>query len=149
MNIVRAQLADLPDLAELFDAYRVFYEQASDVARAESFLRARIEQADAVIFLLRDAAGLALGFTQLYPCFSSVSTAPIWVLNDLYVSSEARGLGVGAGLLRHARDFAVATGALRIELSTAHTNSPAQRLYEREGYVQDHEFRRYSISTAR
>lgn len=145
MNIARAQIDDLPDLAELFDAYRVFYEQASDLPRAEAFLRDRLERGDAVVFFVRDTANRALGFTQLYPSFSSVSTAPIWILNDLFVAPEARGLGVGAALLRHARDFARDCGAIRIELTTAHTNTTAQRLYEREGYRMDSVFRRYSL----
>lgn len=145
MRIERAGVAEAAAVAELFDAYRVFYGQESDLARAQWFIGERLEQGDAVIFVAWDEAGAAVGFTQLYPCFSSVSMGRIWILNDLYVSAAARRQGVGAALLRRARDFGVETGALRIELATAHTNGTAQGLYASEGYVLDTVFRRYSL----
>jgi GNAT superfamily N-acetyltransferase len=146
MHISRATLDDLADLSALFDAYRVFYEQPSAPDRAREFIAERFERGDAVQFIARDTSGAPLGFTQLYPCFSSVSMARIWILNDLYVASGVRKTGVGRALLRHARGYARETGALRLELSTAHTNTTAQALYESEGYVLDTTFRRYSLS---
>lgn len=145
MNITRASITDLPELTRLFDAYRVFYDQPSDLHRAAQFMKARLEKGDSVVFLARGASAQAVGFTQLYASFSSVSTAPIWILNDLYVGQEFRGVGAGAALLRCAQDFAAETGALRIELSTAHTNLAAQRLYERAGYQLDTVFRKYTL----
>jgi len=148
VSIVRAGLLELPALAALFDAYRQFYGQAADLARAEAFLRARMVADESVVFLARGADSTDLGFTQLFASFSSVSTAPIWILNDLYVAPAARGRGVGRALLERARVHAVETGAARIELSTAHTNTTAQRLYEASGYVLDTEFRKYLLATA-
>ena len=144
MEIVRAGMDDCEAVSALFDAYRVFYGRDPDLESSRAFIRARLERGDSVIFLARDADG-ALGFTQLYPCFSSVSAAPIWILNDLYTDPEARKHGVGTALLRAARDFGRETGALRLELATAHTNHTAQALYEAEGYVLDTVFRRYSL----
>lgn len=149
MRIERAEIGDLETVAALFDAYRVFYGQPSDLERARGFIRERLERSDSVIFLARDVAGVALGFTQLYPCFSSVSTGRIWILNDLYVAKEARRQGTGTALLRRARDYSVETQALRIELATAHANATAQALYASEGYVLDTEFRRYSLPLAK
>jgi len=37
------------------------------------------------------SADQLMGFAQLYPSFSSVSMKRLWILNDLFVSSEARG----------------------------------------------------------
>lgn len=145
MRIERAGIGDAAAVAELFDAYRVFYGQEPDLAQALGFIGERLEQGDAVIFVAWDEAGTPVGFTQLYPCFSSVSMGRIWILNDLYVSAAARRQGVGSALLRRARDFGVETGALRIELATAHTNATAQALYASEGYLLDTVFRRYSL----
>ena len=74
----------------------------------------------------RDQVNQALGFVQLYPSFSSVSMRKIWILNDLYVATNARRYGVGRLLMDRARDFARDTGALRLELTTARTNAAAQ-----------------------
>ena len=108
---VSAEQVDL--VAPLFDAYRQFYGQPPDLDGARRFLAQRLGQGESVIFAVVQA-GRPLGFTQLYPSFSSVSMRPIWVLNDLYVAEGARRRGVGARLLGAARDHALSTGAVRL-----------------------------------
>lgn len=147
LSIVQAQYEHVALLAPLFDGYRVFYEQASDLEAARSFVDQRIVQRDAVIFVaLGD--GRALGFTQLYPSFSSVAMQRIWILNDLYVAPQARGRGVAESLLRRAEQYARQTRARRLELSTAAGNSAAQRLYEKLGWRRDTVFYHYELDLA-
>ena len=136
MTTRRATLDDLPALAPLFDGYRVFYKQAADPDGAAAFLRDRFEQEEAVVFLA-EARGKAVGFTLLYPSFSSVRMRPIWVLNDLFVAPEARGLGVGRTLLDAAQAFAQTTDAVSVVLGTGHANTNAQRLYEATGFTRE------------
>ena len=144
----RATLDDLDALASLFDGYRVFYERPSDRALARAFLQERLQRGESVIFIARDATGEALGFTQLYPFFSSVSAHRIWVLNDLFVAPAARHRGVARALMECARAFALETGALRLVLETAEDNHPAQALYESLGYVRESGTRHYSLELA-
>lgn len=142
----RATLDDLDALAALFDAYRVFYRQVSDPATARSFLDERLRRNESVIFIARDGGNReALGFTQLYPSFSSVSAGRIWVLNDLFVTPAARNCGVARALMNRARDFAMETGALRLVLETAEDNHAAQALYESLGYARESGERHYSL----
>ena len=137
MTVRRATAADAPALAPLFDAYRTFYRQPSDVAAAEAFLRARLVHGESVVFVAEDAAGRPVGFTQLYPTFSSVRLRTLWVLNDLYVAAEARRQGVGRTLLDRAQAYAAETGACAVALATSESNATAQRLYDAAGYVRD------------
>ncbi|HET6574089.1 MAG TPA: GNAT family N-acetyltransferase [Fimbriiglobus sp.] len=132
--------ADL--VAPLFDAYRQFYGQPSDPDGARRFLAERLGRGESVILAVVEG-GRALGFTQLYPSFSSVSMRPIWILNDLFVAEDSRGRGVGARLLGAARDHALRTGAARLALSTAVTNAKAHALYERDGWRRDTAFLHY------
>lgn len=134
MEIRKAYLKELAMLAPLFDAYRVFYNQPSNLAMAREFLKARMLNEESVIFVAVDDAGKAVGFTQLYPSFSSVSVARIWVLNDLYVRPESRGHGVAKRLMNAAREFASNDKAKGLTLETAERNISAQRLYESLGY---------------
>ena len=134
---------DLPALAALFDGYRVFYGQPSDPLRAGAFLRQRLERGDSHLLLGVDAQGGALGFVQLYPSFTSVGTAPIEILNDLFVAESARGRGVARALLRRAADDARSRGAVGLVLSTALDNTPAQSLYASEGWERDTGFVEY------
>jgi hypothetical protein len=71
-SVRQAVLADLEELAALFDQYRQFQGQASDVAAACSFLRERFDHGESVLFICHEGA-TAVGFAQLYPSFSSVS----------------------------------------------------------------------------
>ena len=143
--IVRAALKDLDDLVPLFDAYRGFYEAGSDHAAAGAFLTQRIERDESVIFLAYATPHEPVGFTQLYPSFSSVSLKRLWILNDLFVRSDIRRGGVGRALLERARQHAADTGAKGLILSTAVTNKPAQTLYESCGWQRDDEFLHYNL----
>jgi len=143
--IARAEPKDLDDVVPLFDGYRQFYGQRSDLAAARAFLRDRMERAESVIYVAYTAPGEAAGFTQLYPSFSSVSLKRLWVLNDLFVRSDVRRGGVGRALLERARLHAVETGAKGLVLNTAVTNKPAQTLYESCGWQRDDEFFQYHL----
>ena len=79
----------------------------------------------------------SVGFTQLYPTFSSVSMKRTWVLNDLYVKQNTRGKGFGQALLRQAIFFAKETNAKGILLETGKENETAQKLYEKIGFVRE------------
>lgn len=144
-SIARATLHDLDELASLFDGYRVFYGMPSDPIVAHEFLHARLAADESVIFLARDGQQCALGFTQLYPCFSSVAARRVWILNDLFVADAARNRGVGRALLERARAHARQTGARRLVLETAQTNVGAQALYESLGYLRQGESYAYSL----
>jgi ribosomal protein S18 acetylase RimI-like enzyme len=144
-TIIRADLEHLNILTPLFDAYRVFYKQSSDLTAAESYLQQRLAHLDSVIFLAV-VGERGLGFCQLYPSFGSLSMRRLWILYDLYVVPEARRQGIGRALLDRAREFGRASGASRLELSTAKDNYPAQKLYESLGYVRDEEFFYYQLT---
>ncbi|MCL1138991.1 GNAT family N-acetyltransferase [Shewanella pneumatophori] len=137
MDIIKAALADVALVAPLFDAYRVFYGQASNLALAEEFIAERLANNESVILLAVDNSGNALGFTQLYPSFSSVSAARIWVLNDLFVSANARRQGVATQLMHAAKELGIKTGVKGLALETGVNNVNAQRLYESLGYVKE------------
>lgn len=135
MKIRAAALSDADRIAPLFDAYRQFYGKTQDPARALEFVRERLQNHESVIFVAENEAKDLLGFVQLFPSFTSVQARRLWVLNDLYVTDEARGLGVGRALMNAARDHAVKTGAKRLTLETMDDNERAWRLYESLGYV--------------
>lgn len=142
--IRRASLSDIEALAVLFDAYRQFYEQASDVALAQDYLRARLTADESIVFVSADAKGALQGFVQLYPTFCSVAAAPILVLYDLFVAATARRGGVGKQLMLAAQAYGREQGAARLELSTALDNLAGQALYEALGWQLDEDFFHYS-----
>jgi GNAT superfamily N-acetyltransferase len=139
-----AGVEELDRLVPLFDAYRRFYRKRGDVEGARKFLRARMERGESVVLLALEGAR-AIGFTQLYPSFSSAAMARIFILNDLFVAPDARRRGVGADLLDAAAKHARGEGAVRMVLSTEVTNLTAQALYEKSGWRRDVNFLVYQL----
>lgn len=139
ITIRQAVLTDLDALVPLFDGYRQFYGRASELAAAREFLRARFDHGESVLFIAHEGS-TPVGFTQLYPSFSSVSLGRIFVLNDLFVHEQGRRKGAGSKLISAAVEFARSLGAIRLTLSTATTNATAQALYESVGWKRDEQF---------
>lgn len=142
VELVQVRPEQVELVAPLFDAYRQFYGQPADLDGARWFLAERLKRGESVVFAAVES-GRTLGLAQLYPSFSSLSMKPVWILNDLFVSEEARRRGIGGRLLRAAREHAVRTGAIRLALSTMVTNTTAQALYERDGWKRDTVFFHY------
>ena len=136
MHLITATEKNIEQLTPLFDGYRMFYKQPSNLKAAREFLLDRFQKKDSVVFMVIGKDGGALGFTQLYPLFSSVSMQRTYVLNDLFVSEDSRGQGIGEALMKHAQGFAEETGSKGLTLETAIDN-PAQHLYRKLGWVQD------------
>ena len=158
MPVRRATLDDLDAVAPLFDAYREFYGLPGDAddgsgtrsasAAARAYLAERMTRDESVVLVATVEPGASAplaGFTQLYPSFCSLELAPIFVLYDLFVHPDARGRGVATALLDAARQLGIEAGAARLELSTEHSNSTAQRLYQSLGWVRDEEFLHYEL----
>lgn len=142
MTIIKAHIEHLNDLAPLFDGYRVFYEQLSDLELAKQFLKDRIRNDESIIYMAY-MDGEAVGFTQLYPLFSSVSLKPMYLLNDLYVKADYRGQGIGKALIDKAKALCEKEQNKGLALQTAIDN-PAQKLYERLGFIKDQDFLYYN-----
>jgi ribosomal protein S18 acetylase RimI-like enzyme len=143
LKIRAATERDADTVAPLFDAYRQFYGKKPDPASALAFIRERLQRSESVIFLAEDESDRALGFVQLFPSFTSVEARRLWVLNDLYVTAEARGHGVGRALMDAAREHAIQTGAKRLTLETMEDNERAWALYESLGYLRSDPSVRY------
>ncbi|XDD49978.1 GNAT family N-acetyltransferase [Leptospira sp. WS92.C1] len=145
MNIREVEINDLQEMSKLFDEYRQFYKQKSDLSGASKFLEERIRNKESKIFIVLEDQ-LYLGFTQLYPVFTSVSMKRAWILNDLYVRPEHRKKGAAKALIDRSVSLARSDGSKYLELSTATDNTNAQKLYESYGFVKDEEYFHYSLN---
>ena len=139
LQIKQASIDDINIVAPLFNAYRIFYNQASDMAGATNFLYERIVQNQSTLFIAF-INGQAVGFTQLYPIFSSVSLRPALLLNDLYIAETARKMGIASALLNKAKEFGKQNNAGWLLLETAFDNYNAQSLYEKNGWIKQTDF---------
>jgi GNAT superfamily N-acetyltransferase len=137
--IRQAVLADLDDVAFVFDQYRQFQGKASDLMACRGFLCERFDHGESVVFLaFLDEQ--PVGMAQLYPSYSSTALARVFILNDLFVSETGRRAGVATALLQAVEQYAWRLGACRVSLNVAQSNVPAQDLYHAIGWTQDDEF---------
>jgi GNAT superfamily N-acetyltransferase len=139
IEIKKAGAEDVSLVAALFDAYRVFYKQHSNVTAAVNFLQDRLNKNESVIFIAF-ADDAAVGFCQLYPIFSSVGLQRTWLLNDLYVNENARGQGIASALLQKAKEWGTETHSRGLLLQTNADNTTAQKVYEKNGWVKLNDF---------
>jgi len=146
IKIDQATIEDLDELVPLFDAYRQFYGEDEDLDLARGFLGDRLERNDSAVFVARGGDGTAIGFAQLFPSFSSTMATFIFILNDLYVAPDVRGMGVGGALLKAAAGFGREVGAAQLTLSTAADNTAAQSLYRSMGWERSEAFWTYNLS---
>jgi GNAT superfamily N-acetyltransferase len=141
MEIVKAKLEHLDQLVNLFDAYRVWYRMESDKNTAKSFLADRIKNEESIVYLALDDEGQAVGFTQLFPLFSSTRMKRLWLLNDLFVDPNYRGQGISKMLIDQAKDLARKTKAAGVSLETEKSNDIGNQLYPSTGFeLDDHNF---------
>lgn len=137
MQIKQINLSEAPLVTGLFNLYRIFYKQPDNMALAESFITERLSKNESIIFVALETENgqqTPVGFTQLYPKYSSVSAQKNWILNDLYVDSGHRKKGIGEALIKAAKHFAQSDGSVYVQLETAVDNYTAQRLYEAVGF---------------
>ncbi|MEN9611432.1 MAG: hypothetical protein RLZZ628_2246 [Bacteroidota bacterium] len=148
MKIIPATLEWLPQTAILFDMYRVFYQKTPNIPAATAFLQDRLSQNDSQIFLLvHEDASEAIGFTQLYPLWSSTRMGKLWLLNDLFIHPAHRGQGYALLLMDRAKQLARETNAVGVLLETAKTNEIGNRLYPKADFQLDTDFNWYHWTT--
>ena len=142
MDVRLIEAGDAELLLPLFDAYRQFYEQASDEAGGLDYLMARLSAGECSGVVAVDEAGSGAGFGLVFPTFSSVRMKAIWVLNDFFVVPEHRGAGLAGRLMERLFAHAKESGIPQISLITHTTNARAQAHYRKMGWKQS-EFLRF------
>ncbi|MHA4809514.1 N-acetyltransferase family protein [Flavitalea flava] len=151
MKIKQIEGPGIDDVVGLFNQYRMFYRQPSDPGLARKYIQERLDNMESVLFVAfveENGHSIPVGFTQLYPNYSSIRAVKNWILNDLFVDTGYRKRNIGTALIRRVLDFAREQGAQSVELTTATDNFIAQGIYERIGFRQqlpDNDFINYSF----
>jgi len=144
MKSRKATKLDIKDLSKLFDKYRIFYENKTDVETAEKFLTQRLQNGESEIFVAENEESKIVGFIQLHPIFSSTRMQKLWLLNDLFVDENYRGKGVSVLLINQSKKLCKQTEACGLILETAKTNEIGNHLYHKTGFTLDIEHNYYS-----
>lgn len=136
IKIRKIDAAEYKVVAEIFNKYRIFYNQPSNIILVENYIKQRLENNEAHIFIAcSKEASKPIGFTLLYPRFSSLAAKVNWLIGDMFVEEEHRRQGIGEQLLQTAINFAIEQKAVFVSLNTESDNNAARNLYEGFGFV--------------
>jgi GNAT superfamily N-acetyltransferase len=134
IEIAPIKVDEFEELLPLIAAYQRFYEvEGIDETRNRAFFRRFLAPSEDGLLLGARRDGRLLGYACLYWHFSSTEAVESVLMNDLYVSEEARGGGVGRALIEATAEVARERGVPFVEWSTAPDNHTAQRLYDSTG----------------
>jgi GNAT superfamily N-acetyltransferase len=146
-SLSKATMDDVGALTVLFDEYRTFYKMEHDIPGIRVFLSERVLRGDSVIFVTK-SGDVMMGFMQLYPLLSSTRMKRLWLLNDLYINPQYRGLGISVLLIDQAKQFAKDTDSAGLILETAKSNTIGNNLYLKTGFALDNDHNYYSWNEA-
>jgi GNAT superfamily N-acetyltransferase len=135
MTTIRpATSADVP-LILRFVRELAEYEREPDAVKAdEPMLDAALFGPRAVAeAVIAEVDGTPVGFALFFHNFSTWTGLPGIYLEDLYVTPDARGAGVGKALLRHLAGIALDRGCGRFEWAVLDWNTPAIDFYTAMG----------------
>jgi ribosomal protein S18 acetylase RimI-like enzyme len=126
--------ADVPVILALVRAHAE-YEQAADevVATEAGYHEALFGATSVACCQLAERDGVAVGMAMWFNNFSTWLGKPGIFLEDLFVSPDARDLGIGKALLLSLVDIATERGYHRVEWTVLNTNVNAQGFYRSLG----------------
>jgi GNAT superfamily N-acetyltransferase len=134
VEIAPIAATELEELLPLIAAYQRFYEVAEiDEERNSAFFRRFLAPSEDGLLLGARRDRRLVGYACLYWHFSSLEAVESVLMNDLYVSEDARGEGVGRALIEATVEVARERGANLVEWATEPGNHTAQRLYDSTG----------------
>ncbi|RYG89034.1 MAG: GNAT family N-acetyltransferase [Alphaproteobacteria bacterium] len=137
ITIRNAAPADVPQILHFVKELAEFEREADKVVATEELLHEAMFGNDrpAAEAVIAEIHGKPVGMALFFHNFSTWTGWRGLYLEDLYVTPEARGAGVGTALLKHLAGIAVDRGCTRFEWAVLDWNVNAQKFYESMGAV--------------
>ena len=128
--------SDIPALCTLLDSlfsqeveFKSYYETQ---ARG---LKCVIENETVGDILVARSDGEVIGMINLLYTISTAMGARVGILEDMVISAQHRGMGVGSTLIKYALDYAEKNGCKRMTLLTDDDNNGAHKFYQKHGFT--------------
>ncbi|MGN6621528.1 MAG: GNAT family N-acetyltransferase [Sphingomonas sp.] len=134
MTIIRpAGPRDVPTILRFVRELAAFEREPDAVEATEETLAHALFDERAAEAVIAERDGAPVGFALFFHNFSTWTGKKGLYLEDLYVTPEARGSGVGRQLLNHLAAVAVERDCARFEWAVLDWNQPAIDFYTSQG----------------
>lgn len=133
-TIREAHLADVPAIATLVEEFAGYMRDLGDTTElrldAEALERDGFGADPAFRGMVAEISGVVVGFLLHHWGYDTDAASRLLFVVDLYVAESVRGRGIGAALMREARNEAARSGAVQVVWTVDRRNVRAQRFYE-------------------
>jgi len=142
LHIRAANIQDVPTIFKLIQDLAAFEKLSHEVSGTEKLLQEHLFGSHPLIEVIlaeieaeeeSNKGNQVVGFALFFYNYSSFLTKPGIYLEDLFVTAEYRGRGVGKALISHLAKLAMAKGCGRLEWSVLDWNANAIAFYEKIG----------------
>ena len=134
MTIIRpAGPRDVATILRFVRELAAFEREPDAVEATEETLAHALFDERAAEAVIAERDGAPVGFALFFHNFSTWTGKKGLYLEDLYVTPEARGTGVGTALLRHLAGLAIERDCARFEWAVLDWNQPAIDFYTSQG----------------
>ena len=130
-------------IRELADYERLSHEVVTTEALLAQHLFGERPLAESII---AEYEGAPAGFALFFHSFSTFVGKPGLYLEDLYVTPDLRGRGIGKALLKHHAQLALERDCGRVEWAVLDWNEPAIKFYEAIGAAALTEWNTYRLA---
>lgn len=130
-----ATAADATAVAELLHAFNTEYAESTPEVGVLADRLGPMIASGQVAVMLADSRPDGLALLRFRPSFWTGELDAY--LEELYVTPERRGQGLGRALMERAMEFAREQGATRMDLGTSTDDTAARALYEKLGFTND------------
>ncbi len=147
IHIRQGTIDDVPQIFHFIRELAIYEKALEEVTTDEAMLcEALFGEQPRAYPLICELDGQPVGFAIYFYNFSTWLGRYGLFVEDLYISPEYRGQGLGRTLLQHLANLAVERGCGRFEWNVLDWNEPAIRFYESCGAVAQEEWVGYRLS---
>jgi ribosomal protein S18 acetylase RimI-like enzyme len=147
MNIRPPAPADVPAIIALMREFAVFEDLLDFFEISEDRLsRVLFGERRFVNALVAEADGRVCAYSIFYPNFASFRGQLGMYLEDIYITADYRGRGIGDAMLREVAKIAAHRGFERIDFQVLDWNTSAICFYEKLGAVRDDTERHFKFT---
>ncbi|TIX48822.1 GNAT family N-acetyltransferase [Alteraurantiacibacter aquimixticola] len=147
MTTIRpATRADVPQILAFVRELAEFEREPDAVVATEAMLEHALFGEGSAEAVMAEAGGKPVGFALFFHNFSTWTGRKGLYLEDLYVTPDARGQGVGTALLAHLAGVALDRDCARFEWAVLDWNKAAIDVYRKIGAVGMDEWRIQRVS---